>query len=51
MWFRPRRVAHRRLKNPFDIDIDANEVLNASAQDKSIEDCNQITITNEEGRL
>ena len=32
-------------------DIDANGILNVSAQDKSIGKSNQITITNEKGRL
>merc|ERR1711943_110559 len=32
-------------------DIDANGILNVSAQDKSTGKVNQITITNEKGRL
>ena len=32
-------------------DIDANGILNVSAQDKSTGKSNQITITNEKGRL
>merc|ERR1712213_174325 len=32
-------------------DIDANDILNVSAQDKSTGKSNQITITNEKGRL
>merc|ERR1719450_1782639 len=32
-------------------DIDANVILNVSAQDKSTGKSNQITITNEKGRL
>merc|ERR1711933_504426 len=32
-------------------DIDANGILNVSAQDKSTGESNQITITNEKGRL
>merc|ERR1719460_2425366 len=32
-------------------DIDANGILNVSAQDKSTDKSNQITITNEKGRL
>merc|ERR1712205_178285 len=32
-------------------DIDANGILNVSAQDKSTGKANQITITNEKGRL
>jgi len=32
-------------------DVDANGILNVSAQDKSTCKSNQITITNEKGRL
>lgn len=32
-------------------DIDANGILNVSAEDKSTKKKNQITITNEKGRL
>ena len=39
------------LKVADSADIDANGILNVSAQDKSTGKANQITITNEKGRL